>query len=137
MTTRPDWEREIVDLHEFFQGWLRGELEPAAIGRLEAALADDFGMVLPSGRRLERRELVSGLRGQQGEVPSLAIRIEAPVLRAAGEGWRLAVYREHQRSEDGENARISTVLFREDPDGPNGLRWVHVHETWAEGAGGS
>jgi len=131
VTPPRDWEREIVELHDFFQGWLRGELEAGAFGRLEAALADDFGMVVPSGRRLERAEVVSGLREERGQVPSLEIRIEEPALRAAGDGWRLALYRERQRREDGETTRISTVLFREDPDGPNGLRWVHVHETWA------
>lgn len=132
MTTPPEWEREIVELHDFFQGWLRGEREPGAFGRLDAALAEDFQMVVPSGRRLERRDVVSGLRGERGQFPSLEIRIEEPTLRAAGDGWRLAVYRERQRTEDGETLRVSTVLFREDPDGPNGLRWVHVHETWVD-----
>lgn len=129
---RPPWEKEIGELHEFFQGWLRGELAPESCRRLETALAEDFAMVVPSGRVLERDELLTGLRRRRGEAPSLTIRIEEPVLRASRPGWRLATYRERQRNDGEETVRISTVLFREDADGPNGLRWIHVHETWVE-----
>ena len=132
----PTWEREIRQLHDFFQGWLGGELEPEAFDRLEAALAPDFSMVVPSGRIVERGPLVEGLRGRRGAEPGLEIRIEQPVLQDRGDGWILATYQEWQRTPDRRNGRISTVLFREDPAGPHGLRWVHVHETWAEGAGG-
>lgn len=131
------WKREIVELHEFFEGWLRGDLEPGAFGRLEAALDDGFTMVVPSGRVRGRGELVAGLREGRASDPSLRIDVDELVLRASGPNWRLATYTERQRSGSGETLRTSTVLFRRDPDGPNGLRWVHVHETWAGPGGGA
>lgn len=134
MTSRSAWEREIRELHAFFEGWLRGDLEPGEFERLESALADDFTMVVPSGRMRRREELTAGLREARGSDPSLTIRVEEPTLRGSGPTWRLATYVERQRSGDDETRRISTVLFREHPEAPNGLRWVHVHETWSGSA---
>lgn len=39
-------------------------------------------------------------------------------------------YEEWQTTPDGENGRVSTVVFRVDADTPGGLSWVNVHETW-------
>jgi hypothetical protein len=42
----------------------------------------------------------------------------------------LVTYEEWQQSGDQTTARLSTALFRDKPDAPNGLEWLHVHETW-------
>jgi hypothetical protein len=41
-------------------------------------------------------------------------------------------YHELQLNDGVPNQRLSTVVFRQDPAAPNGLVWVHVHETWME-----
>jgi hypothetical protein len=50
----------------------------------------------------------------------------------------LCTYEEWQTDRHGdgvETGRLSTVLFREAPDAPGGVAWLHVHETWLPGHG--
>ncbi len=52
-------------------------------------------------------------------------------LREAGEELVAATYEEWQSGEEKKDDRISTVVFCRVPEAaPNGLRWLHVHETW-------
>lgn len=39
-------------------------------------------------------------------------------------------YEEWQDTGQGERGRISSVLFRRRERAPNGVEWLHVHETW-------
>ena len=63
--------------------------------------------------------------------PDFAIRIDSAVELAAGPGFVAAGYDEIQANRPGLLRRRATALFRPDPAaGPNGLRWLAVHETW-------
>ena len=42
----------------------------------------------------------------------------------------LVTYEEWQDEGSGERGRISSALFRSRVGTPNGLEWLHVHETW-------
>ncbi|GAA3740816.1 hypothetical protein HDA32_002575 [Spinactinospora alkalitolerans] len=54
---------------------------------------------------------------------------DARVLTADG-GLVVAVYEEHQRTDEPHSARRSTAVFVRDPAARHGLRWRHPHETW-------
>ena len=41
----------------------------------------------------------------------------------------LATYEELQDNDSQVNSQLSTVLFQQALTTPNGLRWLHVHET--------
>ncbi len=125
--------REIDELHAFFMTWLGGTRpkNPAALDRLEAALAPGFSMVTPDGRRLSRAAVIGwitaahGARGAEFRIWITDIEplhLEPP--------HALIGYVERQHAEGRETARCASVLFRVDPEGPNGLRWLAVHETW-------
>lgn len=135
-THTDDWTQEIDELHVFFEQWLTGVLPDSddAFSRVEAALADRFTMVLPSGKVLERGPLLAGLRGGHGTREAFTIRIRDPRLRHHSESLTVATYEEWQRTDTSDRGRISTVVFARRTDAPNGLEWVHVHETWIEGA---
>ncbi len=134
-THTDDWAREIDELHVFFEQWLTGELPDSdeAFSRVEAALSDRFTMVLPGGNVLERGPLLAGLRGGHGTREAFTIRIRDPHLRHRSEALTVATYEEWQRTDASDRGRISTVVFARRADAPNGLEWVHVHETWIEG----
>jgi len=106
--------------------------EPASLTRMEEALAPDFTFVTTAGEMLGREAVVAGVRSAHGARPGLRIEIREPRLLQVWDDRRLAVYEEWQEDADGRSGRISTVLFRRDDDGPNGLTWVHVHETRIE-----
>jgi len=140
--------QEIVELHRFFEGWLSGSL-PATdevFGRLEAALAPGFLLISPDGSVLARAEVIAWVRGGHGgRGPSFRIHIRNPEPRLEERGLVLATYEEWQESggesgpsihkfddepvPSGLGGRLSTVVFRERPDAPNGVEWLHVHET--------
>jgi hypothetical protein len=131
--TLPPWHAEIVELHDFFQEWLGGTL-PATdetYARLTGTQAPEFVIVTPGGELVPRERLLAQLRAAHGSRPGWRMWIENAELRFTQGGLTVATYEEWQRHADGKvTGRLSTVIFREQPGTPNGLVWVHVHETW-------
>ncbi|MFN6954793.1 MAG: hypothetical protein ACK4PG_08360 [Acetobacteraceae bacterium] len=121
--------REAIALHEVFEAWLStGEAEFA---RIEAALDPGFRMVPPDGRLVTRTEVLDRLAGAAGaRGAGFRIAVEEPLVLAGPPGHVLLHYLERQWSGSGETLRRSAALFRADPSGPNGLRWLFVQETW-------
>lgn len=133
----PAWRREIEELHDFFEGWFRGGLPETdeVFERVAGVLHEELVFVPPSGRRIRRAELLAGLRSGHGSRPALEIRIERAELHLERAELLVATYEEWQREEGSATARLSTVVFAPDPAAPNGLSWLHVHESWIEGRG--
>lgn len=135
MTLEQRCHTEVIELHRFFQDWMNAVLEPTEANfRLTDVLADDFGMVTPEGARVTRQEIERQVRASHGvyrdsERP-LTIRIENLEGQALTKGAFLVGYDEWQETPDGDYGRRSTAVFRERLDAPNGVEWVHVHETW-------
>lgn len=131
---------EIEELHRFLVGWLGGTLPrtEAAFAAFASVLAPEFTIVSPRGGVTERAALLGeleaahGVHGGPGK--AFAIRIENVTLRHDGDGLALFTYEEWQEFGGAvANARISTVLFGRDAAAPNGLVWLHLHETWLPG----
>ena len=130
-------EREVTELHRFFQDWFGGLLENDAdtLSRFGSVLAEGFLIVPPGGSALERgslverltrsaRELGDGSRETRAHLDrefsraSQCRRLGARDLRGmAGGGWRNTGPNQHGR-------------FGRREDTPNGVEWLHVHETW-------
>lgn len=124
-------EREVIELHEFFEQWYRAELEPDAFERFEQALAEGFVIVNPSSSVLERDAILEAVRAARGSDASARIRIENFVARRREGDVLIATYEEWQKlADEPERARLSTVVMRADESAPNGWVWLHVHETW-------
>lgn len=125
---------EIEALHVFFETWLNGTRPntDAAFERLQHALAPDFALVHPEGHVMTRANIAKGLREGHGGQPGLTIDIRNVRVLDVGATRITAMYEEWQESAETRDGRVSTVVFRDDPDAPNGLRWQHVHETWIE-----
>jgi len=51
-------------------------------------------------------------------------------LRQQIKDLSLATYEEWQELERQTTARLSSMLFQGAQSTPNGLKWLHVHETW-------
>jgi hypothetical protein len=128
----PPWQSEIVELHNFFIAWLGGELPKTSeiFARFSAATAPGFALISPSGQLTERDALVQGLYEGHASRPKLQIWIERPALRVREGALSLVTYEEWQREAGRVTARQSSALFIEAPEAPNGLAWLHVHETW-------
>ena len=131
--TLPPWHAEIVELHDFFQEWLDGTLPATdeAYARLVDTQVPEFVIITPGGELIPGPTLLAQLRAAHGSRPGWRIWIDNAELRLEQSGLSVATYEEWQRHADGTvTGRISTVVFHEQPGTPNGLAWVHVHETW-------
>jgi len=123
------WEREVVELHEVFEAYFLGTMAND-LSRVEAALAPEFSMVAPSGDEVNRTEIMEYLQAAYGTLAQFKIWIEDVRVQFQSDELVLASYIEAQSSSDGETRRRSSVMFRRDAGGPNGLRWLRLHETW-------
>ncbi len=134
---RVDAEAEIRELHEFFERWYRGDTEETetAFVRFGAALGPGFRLVSPEGDVYDRRAILDAVRKGHSAEGDVRIWIENIKVRKIGRESIFATYEEWQSSQGETTGRISTVLFKIDPHGFNGVLWMHVHETWLPGGG--
>ena len=125
-------ENEIVELHQFFQDWYNNILPPTDenFARCINVLHPSFRIILPSGDQILYQTLLEILRNAHGSRRNMRIWIKHIQALHQFEDLVLATYEEWQEIDGQVNSRLSTVLFHKAPKTPNGLRWLHVHETW-------
>ena len=126
-------EREVVDLHAWFERWFRGveASDGKSFERVASALSPEFVMITPTGRRTERAQVLESLKSAHASKPAdFEIRIANFEVRWALHDAGLVVYEEHQTSAGTETKRISSALLRMDPSTPHGVVWLHLQETW-------
>ncbi|MCR9247402.1 MAG: DUF1080 domain-containing protein [bacterium] len=133
LTTR--CAREIVELHQFFEDWFAGRI-PAndeTFARFADVLHPEFHIVGTSGKVLDRAAILEFVRRGHGRSAGAAtpsvIEVRNVQWRSSLDGGHVLTYEEWQGQGHADSGRTSTVLFRRDPAAPNGLRWLHVHET--------
>lgn len=129
-------EAEIVEPHEFLEQWFRAQLDDtdADYARFADSMAAEMRLLGPDGALTHRDDFVPALRKAHGKWRRIPGRIwidDVELLHASGQ-LLTAVYKEFQEENGLVRIRHSTVVFRQRPDRPNGLEWLHLHETWAE-----
>jgi hypothetical protein len=127
---------EVEQLHDFLQGWMGGTLQadPGTFRRLADVLASDFEMISPDGEPVSRDQMIAGLLPAHGVHAGRSQRFRISITdyrgRAVGKDLHVATYREWQVVDGETRGRLSTALFRSRAGTPNGVEWVHLHETW-------
>lgn len=126
------WQ-EVVELHAFFEAWLRGEASALDFSRAETSIAADFRMIAPSGRVEDREAVVAWIKGARGTAPSdFKIVALDPSAIWTREGAVLLEYTEQQYRDGKTTRRRSTALFLAAPSAPCGVEWRHLQETWMD-----
>lgn len=123
---------EIQLFHEVLQRWLCGDSEEprSDLNYMSAALANDMILVSPAGKIEAQGELLNRLSSAYGARPDVRIRISDYEPIMVSKNNLLARYIETRTCPDTQDVRVSTVLFSQENDLPNGVAWRHVHETW-------
>ena len=128
------YHHEVHGLHQFFEDWFCGRVEDSdqAFQRCVAALDPGFVLINPDGDCTSRDDLLDRLRAAHGQYRDtyFRIRIDQLAARNVADDVCLVTYQEWQETDGFWTARWSTALLREEPSAPNGLAWMHVHETW-------
>jgi hypothetical protein len=120
-------------MHEAIERWfVTGDDD--AFDRLAGVLAPEFVIVVPGGSAVDRDALLAGLADAGGsradDDPVFGIEIRHVEPRLTGDGYCLVTYEEWQSGDGDETGRVSSALFRPADGAPEGVEWVHLHETW-------
>ncbi|MBT3788936.1 MAG: hypothetical protein HN725_16905 [Alphaproteobacteria bacterium] len=128
-------ETEVNDLHNFFVDWMGAKVErdEKTFRQFTDTLSGNFTLVSPDGTIMEQDALVPGLEASYGSRPVFKIWIKDCKCRSVSDDQCLITYEEWQDIGGVGSSRISTALFARRADTPNGVEWLHVHETWLPG----
>lgn len=97
-------------------------------------MAPSFVIVSPRGTATALPALSEGLRSAfDSWEDGGSISVENVELRHAHADLALLTYVEKQTVRGKDTARLSSVLMQQHDPAPNGVRWLHVHETWMPG----
>ena len=125
---------EVVGLHQFFEEWLGGKLAQTRgnFERLTAVMHPNFHIISPEGKITAYESLMVGLWQAHNSRPSFRLWVKEVVGRPLSAGITLVTYEEWQEIAGKVNGRVSTAVFQQKADTPNGVEWLHVHETWLQ-----
>lgn len=123
---------EVEELHAFFQAWLDGSLpnSDAVFSRFTAVTDPAFTLISPAGQVEDAAAAAQWIYAARGTRPGVRLWTDQHTLRCADERTAVVTYREWQTNAGVTTLRLSTAVLAADPAAPNGLRWLHVHETW-------
>ena len=127
--------KEVVELHEFFQQWFAGVLPQTdeAFDRFASVMADEFHIVSPVGRIMQRDTILEAVRAAHGSGGGgVKIWIKNHTHRLTIGDAALVTYEEWQTKGDETRGRLSSALLRVKAGLLNDLQWLHVHETWLQ-----
>lgn len=123
---------EVVDLHQFFEDWFTGRLpqDEEAFQRFRSVTAPSFTLIGPDGAARSRADVLQWVWSIHGTRPDARLWVEDVQLATTCDTVYVVTYDEWQRHAQEQTVRISTAVLQADEATPNGLRWLHVHETW-------
>ena len=127
-------EKEVIDLHKFFEQWFKSEIEnnDEVFARLEDALSEEFLLISPTGSVTSREQIISQIKDGYGSRKADGIPyrlwVQNIVCRFVEDNLCLVIYEEWGEVAGDLNARLSSALFRKNDQSANGVEWVHVHE---------
>lgn len=127
---------EVYDFHRFLIAWFTGKAarDELEFSRIPDVMAEDFQLVRPDGQVVDRNTLRHAIWRSWGAHarydPPFRIWVENFRSRTLSPTLQLVTYEEWQEVRGQIRGRMSTAIFRDDEHTPNGVVWLHVHETW-------
>ena len=136
---REQCEKEIVDLHRFFETWFKASVEKdkKVFERLSSTLHDKFTLVFPNGQHLGRQAVIDRVfeaHGLESSNPRyFRIWIDKVQCHFEADDRCLMTSEEWHEDNGSISARISSAWFLQKEGLPNNAQWLHLHETWIPG----
>jgi len=126
------YTNEIRELHQFFEDWFSAKLDKTrdVFSRFTNTVAEEFALISPGGTLTKREPLLKSLYAAHNTRHNFRIWIENVQVRYQTGDIALVIYEEWQEVGGETTARQSSALFKSQSNTPNGIAWLHVHETW-------
>jgi len=125
-------KKEIITLHRFFEEWFKGNLpdDEKTFSRITGVLDDEFLIVSPDGNITDKPGLTAGLKMAHSRWDTGTIQIKNINGRYISGDICLLMYEEWQTTPEETTTRLSSALFQKEENAFNGVKWIHLHETW-------
>lgn len=125
-------KKEIITLHRFFEEWFKGNLpdDEKTFSRITGVLDDAFLIISPDGNITDKPGLTAGLKMAYNRWQTGTIKIKNINGRNISADISILMYEEWQTTPKGTTTRLSSALFQKEENTQNGVKWIHLHETW-------
>ncbi len=129
-------EAEVIGLHRFLEEWFTGALPATAeaIDCIRGVMAEGFAIISPRGVVTGREEMIAELERAHGAFAGadqgFRIWVADVHLRHDLGDTALVTYAEYQELSGETTGRRASALLRRKDGTPNGVEWLHLHETW-------
>ena len=123
-------EKEIHELHQFFESWYQGKIENSeqSFSRLADVLAAEFALITPDGHVVERKQLLDLMRAEYATKPRIRIWVEDCQLGFSDQNVYLVIYEAHGIDKGRKRISLITAVLRKNHKRENGLEWMHISE---------
>ena len=125
---------EMRETRNFLASWFAGRVEKPEDPEdfyLQQVLAENFQIVRPNGRRLDRDQTLSAFYGKLYGSDPTVLRHDNDNVTIILDTATVAVvgYDESHLYQDHAVVNALTAVFLKDDNAPNGVSWLLVHET--------
>ncbi|KAK2982060.1 hypothetical protein RJ640_003185, partial [Escallonia rubra] len=133
-----DPANDVVKFYLFLERWRRGETENSEhyLANLKAACCSSGVFVHPSGVERSLHDCINALNGCYGDKQGNQFRIWVDQVlpeQIDSNTW-LVKFKKWELSGEEQHGCMTTVLLSsKDASVAEGLKWVHVHQTWLGG----
>ncbi|KAK6131625.1 hypothetical protein DH2020_034639 [Rehmannia glutinosa] len=131
---------EVVKFYLFYERWRRAEIENSDryLANLKAVCCKSGKFVHPSGIEQQLHDCVSSLRTCYGDKQGKQFRVwvdQVLIAQIGSDSWLAKFKKWEQSGEERLGCLTTAILSSKDVSVADGLTWVHVHQTWLDGAG--
>ena len=126
------YHREVAEFFQFFQEWFGGTSPDTNehYARITNGIPDDSTYINPKGELISTKSFFSGMRSKHGNIPGMRMWVDNIRLHWEEGDLALVTFEEWAQAPDAvPEGRMSTTIFRKKPETPNGIEWLHTHET--------
>ncbi len=127
------YHQEISEFFQFFSDWFDGSCPNTdeQFSRIIRVMPADSTYIDHEGKLIDAQPFFrDSVRQSHGSIPQLHMWGENIRLQWEKGDLALVTFHEWSRASIAvPGGRLCTVIFRKNPDTPNGIEWLHVQET--------
>lgn len=130
MDTKQSLEKEIKDIHHFFQSWYNGKLKKTDFHTfLDKRLSEHFSIIFPSARQQSKSDFLDMVFKDYADDESFKIEIHNVVIRPVSDAIFLANYEEWQYTDDAPIPQLKIKTTAMIKALSETFEWLAIHET--------